>query len=86
MINATKIKSCQNSVQYMYGIHIPRVTEEALELDEESGNDNWKKAIKLEIQQLMDYDTFIVKGFRQHMSNDCTKIRCHMIFTVKHDG
>ena len=34
----------------------------------------------------MDYDTFIEKGLRNQMPNDYTKIRCHMIFTVKHNG
>ena len=34
----------------------------------------------------MDYDTFIDKGLRQHMSNDYTKITCHTMFTVKHNG
>ena len=33
----------------------------------------------------MDYDSFIDKGLRQHLSNAYTEIRCHMIFTVKHD-
>ena len=49
-------------------------------------NDNWKKVIRLEIQQLTDYNTFIDKGLKQHMSNDYTKIRCCVIFTVKHNG
>ena len=85
MINATKVKSFHNTVQYMYGVHIPCDTKEALKLDEENRNDNWKKAIRLVIQQLMDYNTFIDKGLREHMSNDYTLIRCHMIFAVKHD-
>ena len=86
MINAAKVKSFHNTVQYTYGVCIPCDTNKALKLDEENGNDNWKNAISLEIQQLMDYDTFIDKGIRKQMPNDCTKIRCHMIFTVKHDG
>ena len=70
----------------MYGVHIPHDTKEDLRLDEENGDDNWKRAIRLEIQQLMDYDTFIDKGLRNQMPNNYTKIRCCMIFAVKHDG
>ena len=67
----------------MYGVHIPHDTKEALTPD---NNHNWKKAIKLEIQQLVDYDTFFDKGLRNQMPSDYTKIRCCMIFAVKHDG
>ena len=86
MINAPKMKSFHNTVQYMYSVHIPCNTKKALKLDEENGNDNWKKVIRLEIQQLMDYDTVLKKGLRNQMPNDYTKIRCHMIFAVKHNG
>ena len=83
MINADKVKSFCNTVQYMYGIYISHDTKEALKFDEENSNDNWKKAIRLE--QLIDYDRFIDEGLRQHMSNNYIKIRCHAIFAVKHD-
>ena len=58
------MKSFCNTVQYMYGVHIPHDTNEALKLDEENGtpNDNWKKAKRLEIQQLVDYNMFLDKG------------------------
>ena len=39
----------RNSVQYMYGVCIPHDTKEALELDQENGNDHWKKAIRFKI-------------------------------------
>ena len=64
MINAAKLKSSCNTEQYMYGVCIPHDTKEALKLDEENGNDNWKKAIRLEIQQVIDYTTFVNKGLR----------------------
>ena len=86
MINAMKVRSFHNTVQNMYGVHIPCDTKEALKLDEENGNDSWKKATRLEIQQLMDYDTFINEDLRNQMPDDYTNIRCHMIFTVKHNG
>ena len=81
-----KLNSFHNTVQYMYSVHIQDDTKEALKLDEGNGNNNWKKAIRLEIQQLMDYDTFIDEGLRKQTLNDYTRIRCHVIFTVRHNG
>ena len=81
-----KMKSFCNTVQYMYGVHIPCDTKGGLKLDEENSNDNWKKAVRLDIQQLMDYDTFLDKGLRNQMPSNYTKIICCMILAVKHDG
>ena len=68
MINAMKVESFHNTVQYLYDLHIPFDTKEALTLDEENS-----KVIRCEIQQLMDYNTFIDKGLRKQMLNDYTK-------------
>ena len=90
--NGAKKKSFHNTVQYMYGVCIPCDMKEALELDEGNCNDNWKKAIRLKIQQLIDHDTFHDKGLIKQMPSDYTKIRCCMTFTVnkmaniKHDS
>ena len=87
MINAVKVKSfCNVLLQYIYGVCIPHDKKEVLKLDEENSNDNWKEAIRLEIQELINYDTFIDKDLRNQMPNNYTKIRCHMTFIAKHDG
>jgi hypothetical protein len=46
----------------MYGFEIPMNYEDANRLDELHGNDKWKTATKLEMDQLHDYDTFHDKG------------------------
>ena len=46
----------------MYGVHIPHDSKEALELNQENSNDCWKKAIRLEIHELMDCDIFHDNG------------------------
>ena len=74
MINATKKKSCCNNVQYIYSICILNNTKEALELFQENGNEYWKKAIMLKIQQLVDINTFQDKGFIKQMPSNYTKI------------
>ena len=38
------------------------------------------------MQQLLDYDTFLDKGHDSSGLEDYQKIRCHIIFAVKHDG
>ena len=62
MINAAKKKSFHNNVEYINGVHIPHDPKEAFKLDQQNGNHCLKKAIRLEIQQLMDYYTFHDKG------------------------
>ena len=62
MINDVKVKSFHSNVQYMYDFCIPCDTKEAHKLDEENSNDNGRKVIQLEIQQLMDYNAFIDIG------------------------
>jgi len=56
-----------------------------MELDKLNGNTKWLDAIKLELIQLDEYHTFLVKpkGF---IPDGHKKIRCHLVFDVKHDG
>ena len=85
MINAAKMKSFHKTVQYMCSVCVLSELKETL-FGEENGNDICKKAIRLKIQQLIDYDTFHDKGLRKQMPRNYTKIRCHMIFAIKHAG
>eukprot|EP00977_Amphora_coffeiformis_P023926 scaffold14716_cov99-Amphora_coffeaeformis.AAC.1 len=43
---------------YKFGIQLPRNVPEAYWLDEKNGNTYWADAIKLKIEQLMEYKTF----------------------------
>ena len=58
----------------MYGVHIPHDTKEALELDQQDGNDYWRKTIRLKIQQLMDFDTLQDKDPIKQNPSDYQKI------------
>ena len=40
IINAVKVISFCNTVQYMFGAHIPHDSKEALKHDEKNGSDN----------------------------------------------
>ena len=85
-LHQAKLKSQRRSVKYMYGYQVPRDVREALELDKQNGNTKWRDSINLEIQQLMDYKTFVDKGKGRVNLPGYQFIRCHMVFAVKHDG
>jgi hypothetical protein len=57
-----------------------------VELDKSNGNTKWQDAEATEKSQLMEYNTFIDNGIGGIASNGYKKIRCHMIYDVKHDG
>ena len=47
-------------VKFKYGVRIPRNRKEALLFDKNEGNSKWQDAINAEINQLLDYDTFVI--------------------------
>jgi hypothetical protein len=55
-------------------------------LDKANGNTKWQDAEATEKNQLMEYNTFIDRGFGGIVPNGYKNIRCHMIYDVKHDG
>ena len=85
MINQARLKSVRRSPKYKFGFQVPRDYKEALIFDQRNGNNNWRQATDLEIQQLFDYDTFKDFGTRGSPEG-YQKIRCHFVYNVKHDG
>jgi hypothetical protein len=57
-------------------------------LDEKNGNNLWKDAVALELQQINDYHTFEDKGHHTKTipPNVYKQIHVHFVFDVKHDG
>ena len=73
----------------MYGVEIPRNWEGARRLDNENGNTKWADSDQLEIKQLFDYEFAKDRGILEACDptlKGYTKIRCRMIYAVKHDG
>ena len=71
---------------------IPSNYEEAVKWDKSNGNTKWQDAVKLELQQIDEYNTFEDKGKAIYKGNDILnvptgykKIRVHIIYDVKHD-
>jgi hypothetical protein len=54
-------------------------------LDKQNGNTKWQDADRIEMGQILEYNTWIDKGIGGTAPNGCKKIRCHMIYDVKHD-
>ena len=88
IVNQAKLRSYNTSHKYKYGYEIPRTYEQAIRLDNKNGNTLWADAIKLELQQISDYNTFIDKGHhtKTRPPPGYKKIRVHFVVDVKHDG
>jgi Reverse transcriptase (RNA-dependent DNA polymerase) len=57
-----------------------------VELDKQNGNTKWQDAEGIEMGQHLGYNTWIDMGIGGIPPNGYKKIRCHMIYDVKHDG
>ena len=87
LVNALKKQLQGNTPRYMFGVRIPKNHKEAEKLDRDNGNTLWADAIKKELQCLFDYKTFKDIGHADVTSvpEGFTRIRCHGIYSVKHD-
>jgi len=86
MVNQAKLKSFRTKPVYKFGYLVPRNHGQAIELDTKNGNTKWQDAEALEISQLDDYETFFDKGQDALPPAGYKKIRCHMVYDIKHDG
>ena len=84
MLNQAKSKAKRAGPKFKFGVLVPRNVKEALEFDKANGNSKWHEAIKAEIDQLMDYETFMDMGEISFLQ-DYKRIHCHFICDVKHD-
>jgi hypothetical protein len=57
-----------------------------MDLKKKNGNYFWKEAEATEMRQLLEYNKFIDKGTICTPTSGYKKIRCHMVYGVKHDG
>ena len=71
---------------YKYGYQVPRHHGHAMSIDERLGTTKWRDAEKLELAQLWEYKTFKDMGKGTPIPEGYTKIPCHLVYDVKHDG
>jgi hypothetical protein len=72
-------------IKYKFGIQFPKGIKNATNLDKKNGNQLWQEAIKTDIKQLTDYQTFIVLDSGEDIPTGYQKIPYHMVFDVKCD-
>ena len=92
-INQSKIRQVRRSGVYQFGFLIPKDYQQALQLEEQSGNSKWYDATKLEMDQINEYKVFQDHGKAKigpklrkvsNVPEGYQKIRVHLIFAVKH--
>jgi hypothetical protein len=77
-----KVKARYWAKTHKFGIELPKTVAEALKIDERTGTDFWRKAIELEMKNVMPAFEFIDDDV---VPKFYKKIDCHMIFDVKMD-
>jgi hypothetical protein len=55
-----KVSTSPAGIKYKFGIQVPKGYKNTIDLDKKNGNQLWQEAIKTELKQLTDYQTFIV--------------------------
>ena len=71
--------------RFKFGVQIPKNWKDSQRLDAANGNTMWADAVKIEMDQLHEYDTFIDKGLGAPMEPDWKRINAHLVFDCKSD-
>ncbi len=72
-------------IKYQFGIRVPCSYQEAIAIDKANGNNLWQEAIQRELDQIMEYNTFIARPDLKTPPKDHQFVRVHFVFAVKHD-
>jgi hypothetical protein len=78
-------KTCSTGIKYEFGIQVPKGIKNAINLDKKNGNNLWEEAIKTELKQPTNYETFIVRDSGEDIPKGYQKIPYHKVFNVKYD-
>ena len=83
MLKQSKLQSQRHGKHYKFGVLVPKSHEEAVGIDKENGNSLWQDAVKLEMDQIDEYNTFIDLGKGAKPPDGYQHIPVHVIFDVK---
>lgn len=88
MDNQVQLKNHRTWPVYKFGIQVPRSHEEAMWINERNNSHGWAESEKLDISQLDKCDSLKDLGDAKTtpIPEGCTKIPCHFVYDVKHDG
>jgi Reverse transcriptase (RNA-dependent DNA polymerase) len=85
MLKEARLSSSRRGIRYKFGVRLPRNWNEAVQIDSDSGNTLWQDAIKTELNQINEYNTFKDIGVGGNPGSGFKKINVHLVFDVKHD-
>ena len=71
-LKKSKYRQARASRKYKHGWEVPRDYAHALQLDIHNGNNKWKEAIDLEIEQIKEYQVFKDFGKAVYEKNKIT--------------
>jgi hypothetical protein len=80
-----KVSTSPAGAKYKFGIQVPKGVKNAIDLRKKNGDHSWQEAIKTELKQLTDYQTFKVLDLGEDIRTGYQKIPYHMVFEVKYD-
>ena len=84
--NAIKRHRDPTHIRYKFGVRLPHNYAEALRLEKDNGNTLWHDAVRTELDQIRDYDTFRDMGIGVTMDSNHHKINVRLVFDVKASG
>ena len=70
------------SIKYKFGIQVPKGIKNSIDLDKKNGSNLWEEAIRTELKQLTDSQTFIVHDPGENIPKEYQKISYHIVFDV----
>jgi hypothetical protein len=84
IVRILKVSTSPAGIKYKFGVQVPKGINNAIDLDKKNVNQLWQEAIKIELKQLTDYQTFIVLDSGEDIPTGYPKIPYHMVFDVKY--
>ena len=76
MINQAQLKNYRRRPICKCGYQVPRDHDEVVFIDDKNGNTKWQDSEKLEMDQLLEYDTFQDLGLGAPIPEGYKKIPC----------
>ena len=85
LLNQAKLHSFRHGVRYKYGVKVPQNHDEAMAYDCENGDTKWRDSEVSELGGIDDFHTFHSLGYHAPPPAGYKKIKCWIIYDVKHD-
>jgi hypothetical protein len=74
-----KVSTSSAGIKYKFGIQVTKGIKNAIDLDKKNGNQSCQEAIKTELKQITDYQTFIVLDSGEDIPTGYWKIPYNMV-------